>query len=412
MKSSPRVRSRYKMLAAVPAVMGLSAALSVGCAVDADPEAVESVEQAGMSYEEFLTRVYKEPDTDIYIVNGDEAIEGERRLRAFYEANFQPGALIVQKKANGADAKWSDTDKVKLTYCVSNNFGANKQTVVNAMAAATGTWAATANVKFSYLSAQDASCTAGNNNVVFDVNPVNANGQYLARAFFPDTTRSGRNVLIDGSSFGNIAPWTLAGILRHELGHALGFRHEHTRPEAGKCFEDNNWRQLTAYDSKSVMHYPQCNGAQTGDLVITALDTTGAQSLYGAPVGGQPGVCGHDKCSAGPALVAANCDAVVKAVCASDGFCCGANGGTWDATCVQKVRTVGKSLICSESSGTCTHGVCTAGAKLVKGCDSTKANCTTNMCNYDPFCCGSQNGTWDAQCVGQVATACVGYTCN
>ena len=69
-------------------------------------------------------------------------------------------------------------------------------------------------------------------------------------------------------------------MLRHELGHTLGFRHEHTRPEAGTCFEDTSWRALTAYDSASVMHYPQCNGTQKGDLVLTSLDNQGASSLY------------------------------------------------------------------------------------------------------------------------------------
>ena len=36
---------------------------------------------------------------------------------------------------------------------------------------------------------------------MFDVNPVNVNGQYLARSFFPSTSRSTRNVLIDNSAF-------------------------------------------------------------------------------------------------------------------------------------------------------------------------------------------------------------------
>jgi hypothetical protein len=85
---------------------------------------------------------------------------------------------------------------------------------------------------------------------------------------------------VASDSFGNIAPWTLQGILRHELGHTLGFRHEHTRPEAGTCFEDTAWRALTAYDASSVMHYPQCNGTQTGDLVLTDLDRQGATALY------------------------------------------------------------------------------------------------------------------------------------
>ena len=97
---------------------------------------------------------------------------------------------------------------------------------------------------------------------------------------WPSSSRKSREVLIATSSFGNISPWTLTGVLRHELGHTIGFRHEHTRPESGACFEDNNWRALTAYDSSSVMHYPQCNGTQNGDLVLTNLDKQGASALY------------------------------------------------------------------------------------------------------------------------------------
>lgn len=67
----------------------------------------------------------------------------------------------------------------------------------------------------------------------------------------------------------------------HELGHTLGFRHEHTRPEAGTCFEDNNWRPLTPYDSASIMHYPQCNGT-SDDLSFTASDAAGVRALYGS----------------------------------------------------------------------------------------------------------------------------------
>jgi hypothetical protein len=115
--------------------------------------------------------------------------------------------------------------------------------------------------------------------VTFNVRQV-CTGQYLASAFFPNYDRRQRELKIDCTSFGSITPWTLTGVLRHELGHALGFRHEHTRPESGACFEDNSWRALTAYDSASVMHYPHCNGSQSGDLVLTNLDRSGAASLY------------------------------------------------------------------------------------------------------------------------------------
>ena len=74
--------------------------------------------------------------------------------------------------------------------------------------------------------------------------------------------------------------WAPGNILGHELGHSLGFRHEHTRPEAGTCFEDNNWRPLTPYDSVSIMHYPQCNGGSP-DLTFSAYDGQGVRAVYG-----------------------------------------------------------------------------------------------------------------------------------
>jgi hypothetical protein len=94
-------------------------------------------------------------------------------------------------------------------------------------------------------------------------------------------------VLIDDSAF-RLDPGgalQLVGIMRHELGHTLGWRHEHTRPEAGACFEDNDWRPLTGYDRFSVMHYPQCNGGGDWSLMLTHMDRNGAACAYGAAPG-------------------------------------------------------------------------------------------------------------------------------
>jgi len=243
----------------------------------------------GKSFEEFEKSVYKEPfEGGKYIVSGDVAIPDRAQLEAFFRAFIQaepPKGLIVHT-VNGEDAVWAPAEKQKITYCVSTAFGGRHAAVVREMEAATRAWEAVALVDFTHVPAEDASCTASNTKVVFDVRPVNE-GQYLARAFFPNEARPSRNVLIDESSFGldPAGKLQLVGILRHELGHTLGLRHEHTRPESGTCFEDSDWRPLTEYDAFSVMHYPQCNGGGDWVLTLTDDDERGVACLYGAAPG-------------------------------------------------------------------------------------------------------------------------------
>ncbi|HYI01607.1 M57 family metalloprotease [Hyalangium sp.] len=254
--------------------------LGVGCG---GPEELAQ-EKAPMTFEEFQARAVAD-ENNVFVIDGDTAVEGVEGLRAFYdsviaadEGRQQDGLAVYYI---GGDIKWNSTTARNLTYCVSSSsFGSRYSTVVSAMNSATAAWEATANVNFIHSSSYDSNCTASQTGVVFDVRQTSTTS-YLARAFFPNSSRSGRNILISTSAFGSISPWTLTGILRHELGHTLGFRHEHTRSTASGCYEDSNWRALTStYDRSSVMHYPQCNGTQTGDLVLTSYDKSGARALY------------------------------------------------------------------------------------------------------------------------------------
>lgn len=258
---------------------------------------LEKQREQSKTFEAFRKSVTKEPfPNGKYIVNGDTPVRTLKELKDFYEQNIvsraigvQPEFAVMQK--NGVDIIWNAKQKKELTYCVSSagaasgGFGDRYQTVVAAMADATKAWEQAADIKFVHLTAEDAKCKPSSK-TVFDVRPVSL-GRYLARAFFPNEPRASSNLLIDDSSFDLPAggKLSLTGILRHELGHILGARHEHTRAEAGTCFEDNNWRGVTDYDAMSVMHYPQCGGKGDWSLALTDQDKIGIACLYKATGG-------------------------------------------------------------------------------------------------------------------------------
>ena len=238
------------------------------------------------SYQEFRSSTYVDTDSQ-YVVNGDEPVATDGRLRQFYDqmvgdrhTGRQVEDGLIVNRVNGRDDAWSAAQVGNLTYCVSTKFGADYSRMVSAMASGAAQWeAASSAVDYVYVPSQDASCNTRNTSVLFSVEPVSTT-QYIARAFFPSTPKRSRNVLVDDSIWTS-GSWTPSNIVAHELGHTLGFRHEHTRPESGTCFEDTNWRPLTPYDSASIMHYPQCNGT-SDDLSMTESDRVGVRALYGS----------------------------------------------------------------------------------------------------------------------------------
>lgn len=228
-------------------------------------------------------------DEDLYVLEGDVLLT-EQELRAYVVAKSQAQSLVSDSAEllvnlfNGDRDFYKDINQRNLTYAIDKSSFPDQsqyQKVVDNMRTAGTAWqnvCPTCRLKFTYSSQFDGS--PSHDNVNFIVRFKNVGGAYIAASFFPHDAPVRRFVNIDPSYFNTT--FDKVGVLRHELGHVLGYRHEHTRNIAGCFFEDNNWQPLTPYDSRSVMHY-FCGGGGSMTLAISSLDRSGHRQLYKLP---------------------------------------------------------------------------------------------------------------------------------
>lgn len=186
---------------------------------------------------------------------------------------------------NGRIVRWRPG--TVLSYCVLRNTfpsGDQYRLVRDSMQLATQEWAAACGVQFQYREAFDTSDSVRPAGVLFPVRWLDVGGQFIAASFFPNDPANRRRIVIDPSYFSTT--FDKVGVLRHELGHVLGFRHEQIRPGAPpQCLGEDTAGvvALTPYDKRSVMHY-MCGDAGSIALAISDLDRTGAQRVYGPPL--------------------------------------------------------------------------------------------------------------------------------
>jgi serralysin len=260
---------------------------------------IEDESEDEPTWDRFLESSLSLPD-GTFIVDGDIRVGSVRELRAYYDqwlerarprdhgelgATSSPLRLMT---VNSVDSKWPVPTKDDLTYCVSSDFGTQFNQVVSEMAVAGKSWSNLLGINFRYVPSTP--CNASTN-VVFDVVPAPAGATFFAAAPYPHFARSVRELLIHSTAFTtNAGGRDFQGILRHELGHVLGFRHEHivlSPPCTSEGADDpitsetEGARQLTPYDVNSVMHYPQCRPSQTGGYRQTLLDYHGGNRVYG-----------------------------------------------------------------------------------------------------------------------------------
>ena len=180
---------------------------------------------------------------------------------------------------------------VELSYCVlrqtfTSGGEDGYQLVEDSVGRAALDWEKTCGVKFAYKSELDDSDSLRPEGALFVVREFDAAAQFIAAAFFPNDPLNRRRVLVDPSFYDPDLGFDKVGVLRHELGHVLGFRHEQIRSEApAACPDEDVYDTLNLgdYDPRSVMHY-FCGGVGSKELAITELDKLGAQRVYGPPL--------------------------------------------------------------------------------------------------------------------------------
>lgn len=284
---------RRKFLCLLGAMASLSA-----CIGDSDTPDLQTDER-WKAFKQSALKISDSP-VPLYIFGGDMLAVGEEGLRREYERYFGASSetrdgegrvtsSLTVDRVNGADVllgtRYADSSggRYNLTYCIQRStFSASELGALEtALAQATSSWSGLVNVSFRHDASQDASCGSGNTNVFFNVRNVSS-GAFFGSAFFPDYPRSTRELLVDDAAFTTTSGGRdLQGILRHETGHILGFRHEHIW--LGDCTGEalGDARHVTSYDESSVMHYPQCRDSMTGGYRQTTLDYQGAIGLYG-----------------------------------------------------------------------------------------------------------------------------------
>ena len=158
----------------------------------------------------------------LYLAEGD-LLMTEAQLKSYVPANVQPPKSKAAMKEllgvaeDGKIVRWRPG--TVLSYCILVGFTDSQHKQIAAqMLEATQDWMDTCGVEFRHVHEHDGALTKPEG-VLFSVRPVDANGEFIAAAFFPNDPPVRRRLVVDPSFFDGGLIFNRVGVLRHELGH-------------------------------------------------------------------------------------------------------------------------------------------------------------------------------------------------